>query len=100
MSSCAILDGDDPDIGIERNLTRQIRIGVGFGSGVVGETGLPAALFTRLAEPAKRVLVRARKGSRAPLVLLRGLDLHDSSGAKYTPEVDEILHGTAEIAWS
>ena len=54
----------------------------------------------RLADPAKRVLVRARKGSRAPLVLLRGLDLHDSSGAKYTPEVDEILHGTAEIAWS
>lgn len=54
----------------------------------------------RLAEPAKRVLVRARKGSRAPLVLLRGLDLHDSSGAKYTAEVDEILRGAAEIAWS
>lgn len=54
----------------------------------------------RLAEPAKRVLVRARKGSRAPLTLLRGLELHDSSGAKYTHEVDEILRGAAEIAWA
>ncbi len=50
--------------------------------------------------PAKRVLVRARKGSRAPLRLLRGLDLHDASGAKYTPETDAILRGEAVIDWT
>ncbi|MBI3439391.1 MAG: methyltransferase [Proteobacteria bacterium] len=51
----------------------------------------------RAAEAAKRVIVRARKGSRAPLRLLRGLDLHDASGAKYTPEADAILMGDALI---
>ncbi len=49
---------------------------------------------------AKRILVRARKGSRSPLKLLRGLDLHDSSGAKHTPEAEEILRGRAVIAWA
>jgi len=48
---------------------------------------------------AKRVLVRARKGSRAPLRLLAGLDLHDASGAKYCNETDAILKGEARIAW-
>lgn len=53
----------------------------------------------RADEPAKRVIVRARKGSRAPLRLLRGLDLHDASGAKYTPETDAILRGEALVTW-
>jgi tRNA1(Val) A37 N6-methylase TrmN6 len=53
----------------------------------------------RAEQPAKRVLVRARKGSRAPMALLRGLDLHDGSGAKYTPEADAILKGEAAIRW-
>ncbi len=48
---------------------------------------------------AKRVLVRAQKGSRAPLVLLRGLDLHDDSGAKFTPEAEAIFRGEAAIGW-
>jgi tRNA1(Val) A37 N6-methylase TrmN6 len=50
--------------------------------------------------PASRVLVRARKGSRAPLRLLKGLDLHDGSGAKYTAEAEAILRGEALISWS
>ena len=54
----------------------------------------------RAEEPAKRVIVRARKGSRAPLRLLRGLDLHDQSGAKYTPETDAILKGEARLTWA
>ncbi len=54
----------------------------------------------RAEEPAKRVLVRARKGSRAPLRLLRGLDLHDSSAAKHTPETEAILRGDAAISWA
>jgi tRNA1(Val) A37 N6-methylase TrmN6 len=53
----------------------------------------------RAEAPAHRVLVRARKGSRAPLKLLHGLDLHDDSGAKFTPLADAIFRGEAAIAW-
>lgn len=52
------------------------------------------------AAPASRVLVRARKGSRAPLRLLKGLDLHDGTGAKYTPETEAVLRGEVLISWS
>jgi tRNA1(Val) A37 N6-methylase TrmN6 len=48
---------------------------------------------------AKRVLLRARKGSRAPFKLLKGIDLHDRSGAKHTPEVEAILRGEGQIEW-
>lgn len=51
-------------------------------------------------EPAKRVLVRGRKGSRAPLKLLAGLDLHDTSDAKHTPEIEAILRGETVIRWA
>lgn len=40
--------------------------------------------------PAKRVIVRARKGSRGPLRLMQGLTLHGSSHS-YTKEADAIL---------
>jgi tRNA1(Val) A37 N6-methylase TrmN6 len=48
---------------------------------------------------ARRVIVRARKGSRAPLQILRGLNLHPSetSSEKYTAEADAILRGEAYI---
>jgi tRNA1(Val) A37 N6-methylase TrmN6 len=49
--------------------------------------------------PASRVLVRGVKGSRAPLRLLRGIDLHDGSGAKFTPEAEAIFRGRAAIDW-
>jgi tRNA1(Val) A37 N6-methylase TrmN6 len=49
--------------------------------------------------PAKRVLVRAVKGSRAPTSLLKGLDLHDRSGAKHTAQAEAILRGEARIDW-
>ena len=54
----------------------------------------------RAAAPAKRVIVRARKGSRAQLKLLRGLDLHDTTGAKYASETDAILKGEAVLTWA
>lgn len=46
---------------------------------------------------AGRVIVRARKGSQAPLRLRRGLDLHPSptSKDKYTPEAEAVLRGEA-----
>lgn len=48
---------------------------------------------------ARRVIVRAWKGSRAPLTLLRGLALHPSADGKdkYTPEAEAILRGDAFI---
>ena len=49
--------------------------------------------------PASRILVRGVKGSRAPMTLLRGIDLHDRSGAKFTPEADAIFRGHAAIDW-
>ncbi|MDX2276236.1 MAG: methyltransferase [Hyphomonadaceae bacterium] len=53
----------------------------------------------RAESEASRVIVRARKGSRAPLRLLPGLDLHDGSGSKHTPEVEAIVRGQALISW-
>jgi tRNA1(Val) A37 N6-methylase TrmN6 len=53
----------------------------------------------RAEAPAHRVLVRARKGSRAPLRLLPGLELHDDSGAKFTPEAEAIFRGEAVVSW-
>jgi tRNA1(Val) A37 N6-methylase TrmN6 len=50
--------------------------------------------------PAKRVLVRARRGGRAPLVLLPPLVLHDRAGAaKHTAEAEAVLRGEAALAW-
>lgn len=51
-------------------------------------------------EPAKRVLVRAVKTGKAPLVLLPALVLHDRSGGKHTAEADAILRGEAALSWS
>lgn len=51
------------------------------------------------AATARRVIVRAWKGSRAPLKLFAGLNLHpdDQSKDKYTPEAEAILRGEAHI---
>jgi tRNA1(Val) A37 N6-methylase TrmN6 len=51
-------------------------------------------------EPAKRVLVRAIKTGKAPLVLLPPLVLHDRSGGKHTAEADAILRGDSDVTWS
>ena len=48
-------------------------------------------------QPAKRVLVRAIKRGRAPLVLMPAMVLHDRSGAKHTAEAEAILRGGAEL---
>lgn len=50
-------------------------------------------------QPAKRVLVRATKGGKAPLVLLPPLVLHDRSGAKHTAEAEAVLRGEAALEW-
>ena len=50
-------------------------------------------------EPAKRVLVRAVKTGKAPLVLLPPLILHERGGGKHTAEVEAILRGQAALDW-
>ena len=47
--------------------------------------------------PAKRVLVRATKTGKAPLVLLPPLMLHDREGGKHTADVEAILRGSAPL---
>ncbi len=50
-------------------------------------------------QPAKRVLVRAVKGGKAPLVLLPPLVLHARDGRKHTPEAEAILRGEVGLDW-
>jgi len=61
-----------------------------FGSLVI----LP--LYSHEGEPAKRVIIRARKERYAPLVLRSGLIVHKENG-KYTREADALLSGAAGI---
>ncbi|HEY3697492.1 methyltransferase [Phenylobacterium sp.] len=49
--------------------------------------------------PAKRVLVRAVKGGKAPLVLLAPLVLHPRGGAKHTEKAEAILRGETGLGW-
>lgn len=51
----------------------------------------------RAERPAKRVLVTARLGGKAPLVILPPLLLHDDGEAAHTAEADAILRGQAMI---
>ena len=64
------------------------------------EKGVAAfPLFPRAGESPKRVIVQARKGSRAPFALLPGLILHQADGA-WTPEADAILRRGTALALS
>jgi tRNA1(Val) A37 N6-methylase TrmN6 len=58
-------------------------------------------LRPRAGAPALRVLVTARRGSRAPLRLLRGLDLHpdDPAGSRYAPDAQAVMDGGPLPGW-
>lgn len=49
--------------------------------------------------PAKRVIVRAIKTGKAPLVLLPALTLHDRDGAGHSQAAEAILRGEADLGW-
>jgi len=49
--------------------------------------------------PAKRVIVRAIKTGKAPLVLLPPLVLHDREGGKHSAQAEAILRGDAALSW-
>ena len=48
---------------------------------------------------ANRILIRARKGSRAPISLLHGLTLHPPTGNGFVPEIDAILRHGQALTW-
>ncbi|MCC6470428.1 MAG: methyltransferase [Alphaproteobacteria bacterium] len=52
--------------------------------------------WPRAGEPARRVVLRARKGVRSPAQLLPGLVLHGEDG-KFTPEAEAVLRGGAGL---
>ena len=47
-------------------------------------------LFAKEGEPATRIIVQGKKGSRAGISLLQGLVLHDEAG-RYTDEAEAVL---------
>ena len=49
--------------------------------------------------PAKRVLVRAIKTGKAPLVLLPAMILHDRATGQHTAQTEAILRGQADLGW-
>jgi tRNA1(Val) A37 N6-methylase TrmN6 len=49
--------------------------------------------------PASRVLIRGKKGSRAPLTLLASRALHGTDGRDFAPEFDAIFRGEAALDW-
>jgi tRNA1(Val) A37 N6-methylase TrmN6 len=53
-------------------------------------------LWPAQGRPARRVLVRARKGSSAPSALLPGLVLHDGAG-RFTAAAEAVLRGGARL---
>jgi tRNA1(Val) A37 N6-methylase TrmN6 len=54
-------------------------------------------LWPKAGEPARRVIVRARKGARAAAKLHPGFVLHEAGGA-FTPEIDAVLRGEKPLA--
>lgn len=55
-------------------------------------------LYPRAGAEAHRVIVQGRKGSRAPLRLLQGIELH-GEGNGFVPVIDAILRHGAALDW-
>ena len=53
----------------------------------------------RAGDAASRVLVRAIKGSRAPLTLHATRALHGEGGRAFVPEIEAVLRGVAPLVW-
>ncbi|MCW5722977.1 MAG: methyltransferase [Devosia sp.] len=56
-------------------------------------------LSPRAGQPATRILLRAVKGSRAPLTLLASRPLHGEDGRAFTPSFEAIFRGEAILDW-
>jgi len=66
-----------------------------FGRRFGGAAVLP--VHSRPGQPASRVIVQGRKGSRAPLSILPGLVLHGPDGHAFRADVERILRGGAKL---
>jgi len=67
--------------------------------GVLGSVAiLPLWPDSEGARPARRILLRATRGGRAPLVLLPGFALHQSGGA-YSEAAQGVFRGCAAVSW-
>lgn len=55
-------------------------------------------LHPRAGEPAVRIIVQGKKGSRAPLMLLSGVVLHEEDGHGFRPEIARVLRQPAALA--
>ena len=53
-------------------------------------------LFPKLGDPATRIILQARKGSRAGVRLLQGLVLHEPDG-RYTEGAEAVLRDGAAL---
>lgn len=60
-----------------------------FCAGRFGEL-IAYPLFPRIGEPASRIIIQGRKGSRGPFRLARGMVLHEA-GREFTPEAKAVL---------
>lgn len=56
-------------------------------------------IVSRDGEDASRVLVRGKKGSRAPMNLKSPLVIHDPTGHEFREKTGEIFRGTARLNW-
>jgi tRNA1(Val) A37 N6-methylase TrmN6 len=56
-------------------------------------------LIPRAAEPAGRVLIRAVKGSRAPLSVLASRALHQEGSRNFAPPFEAIFRGNEPLNW-
>ena len=56
-------------------------------------------LMPRPGLPANRILIRAIKGSRAPLTLLASRALHPAEDRAFAPEFDAIFRGDQRLVW-
>ncbi|MCZ4271350.1 methyltransferase [Maritalea porphyrae] len=56
-------------------------------------------IVSRPGQPASRVLLRGQKGSKAPTTLLSPLHLHGETGREFSPQVQSILMGKAQLHW-
>ncbi|MGJ8527054.1 tRNA1(Val) (adenine(37)-N6)-methyltransferase [Maritalea sp.] len=56
-------------------------------------------IVSRPGQPASRVLLRGRKGSRAPTTLMSPLHLHGETGREFSPDVERILQGKDCLHW-
>ena len=63
------------------------------------EVERPAAGRAARLERVDRVIVRAIKTGKAPLVLLPPLVMHDRDGGKHTVEAEAILRGETNLPW-